>query len=80
MSPEQQKEIVTNLCNTIRDATLKRIDNCDVPEEWDGIELKQLLAEMFWFERGFSIGSGHHPRSKRVKDYRNAVITLNLDR
>lgn len=80
MSPEQQAEIVTALCNGIRDKVLERIETFDIPAEWDGLELRQLVAEMFWQER--TIGSHRHinPSSRRASDYRNLVLVENLDR
>lgn len=83
MSPTAQREFVTQLCDSIRDRVLERIDDMDIPEEWDGIELRQLLAEMFMHERGFRFGrvnSNYHPTSKRYRDYRNDVLIANLDR
>jgi hypothetical protein len=58
----------------------RRIDECDIPEEWDGLELRQLLAERFWEER--TIGRGRHirPDIKRAQEYRNLVLVENLDR
>lgn len=86
MSPEQQKQIVTDLCNGVRDKLLARIEGCDIPEEWDGIELRQLLAEMFWnertfrFDRQFRHQHRFHPTCKRYLEYRNLVLVENLDR
>jgi hypothetical protein len=83
VSPEQQKQIVTDLCNGLRDRLLQRIDECDIPEEWDGIELRQLFAEMAWSERTFRFDPPHkryHPTDRRVTEYRNAVLVNNLDR
>lgn len=82
MSPTAQREFVQGLCDSIRDKMLKHIDDCNIPEEWDGLELRQLIAEVAWSERGFRFGHGgnSHQSSKRVQEYRNLVLVRNLDR
>lgn len=82
MERAEQKALVTNLCDSIRNAVLEKVDDRSIPEDWNGLELRQLLAEMFWRERGFRFGrnGNEHPTSKRVSEYRNLVITSNLDR
>lgn len=80
MTPEKQKEIVQSLCDSLRDEMLKRIDACEVPEEWDGIELRQWFAELAWRERTFIFGrlGYYHPGSKRVTSFRRTVLESRL--
>jgi hypothetical protein len=80
MSPEQQKKIVTDLCNSVRDKLLERIDDFDIPEEWDGLELRQLVAEVFWQERTIGNGRSIDFRSRRARAYHDIVLVENLDR
>lgn len=44
----------------------------DMPEEWDGIELRWLIAEKFAMEVGARFKD---KRSRRYQDYRNFIIT-----
>lgn len=80
MSPQHQKEIVTDLCNRIRDRVLQKIDEHDIPENWDGLELRQLLAEAFWRERTIGPQLPINHSSKRAKDYHMDVRLNDLDR
>jgi len=44
----------------------------DMPEEWDGIELRWLIAEKFAMEVGTRFKD---KRSRRYQDYRDFIIT-----
>ena len=44
------------------------------PQEWDGIELRQWIADRFQGSVFHNILSG-----KRKRDYKNAVLVNNLD-
>ena len=46
-----------------------------MPEEWDGHELRALLAEKFASEVGSPM---RDQRSRRYRDYQNEVIVRNL--
>lgn len=80
MTPAQQKEIVRSLCDGVRDKMLKHIDACEVPDDWDGIELRQWFAELAWGERTFIFGyqQRYAPGSKRVTQFRRAVLENRL--
>lgn len=83
MTREIQRQVVIGLCDGIRDKVLALVDDGhSIPEEWNGLELRQLLAELFWQERGFRYGrnGNAHPTERRVMEYRNAVLVNNLDR
>jgi hypothetical protein len=66
MNLKEKRAFVRRLTNSIRDAILARVK--DLPEEWDGHELRQYLADNFAHEiyRGTMKG-------RRLRDYRNAV-------
>jgi hypothetical protein len=74
-TPAHQQRFVRSLCNSIRDELIQKIKDKKVPMEWNGHELRELLAEKFNFERTSTM---QEKRSKRVKDYHNTRIVNNL--
>lgn len=47
MTKTEQRNLVKGLCNSIRDDLCKDITHGAVPEAWNGIELRALLADRF---------------------------------
>lgn len=47
MSPEQQERFVRELSWGVVNKILVEINEGQIPENWDGIELRWLLAERF---------------------------------
>ena len=43
MSKKQQRQIIVSMCNSLKEYMLARLAN--VPEEWDGHELRYWFAE-----------------------------------
>jgi len=71
---EQMKfvqQLVGNVEQEIQELFLKG----RIPAEWDGHELRELIAEKFAECRSAIM---REPRSKRLKDYRNTVLVSNL--
>lgn len=66
LTPEQQHkvEFVTNLCGSIRDQVIRAVPH--MPAEWDGHELRELLALLFERERMDSMRKG-----RRAREFRN---------
>lgn len=71
MNRQQQKDLLTNLCNQTRDALLKRAH--EWPEEWDGFELRWLLNKAVMHETRIGTSS-----ERRYRDFENEWITRNL--
>lgn len=46
MTHDEQEQFVTDLCNSMRDRIHGLIRNAAVPETWDGIELRELIAHI----------------------------------
>lgn len=67
MTPEQQRTFIGDLILTIR----TKILNADIPPEWNGIELRQYIADQF-AEQVCDMS-----RTRR-RDYRNNILTRNL--
>lgn len=77
MNQEQKIAFIQNLTSSIAVELIKKVQDGRIPENWDGHELRELLAEKFLAERGDILKV---QRSARYKAYRNAVLTNNLDR
>jgi len=69
-----KRHFIRMLCNSIRDELLAKA--AEMPEEWDGFELRELLADKFEHERMLKRSYG--ARSKRLKDYRSDCYARNL--
>lgn len=67
MTPEQQREFVSDLILAVR----TKILNADIPAEWDGIELRQYIADQFAEQVG-------DMDKRRRREYRNDILTRNL--
>jgi hypothetical protein len=76
MKQRDQKRIVRDLTKSISRSVCGAIDKRKIPEDWDGIELRQLLRDIFERE---SCMSDRDPWFRtRFKDYKNYVTTNNL--
>ena len=73
MSPKEQHEFIRELCDNVRDSLLKR----QYPEDWDGHELRVLIAERFEQSAQMSLIK-REPQRKRARDYRNEVLVKAL--
>lgn len=70
MTKAEKKRFIRELTAAVRDNLLKKVD--DMPDEWDGHELRLLLAAKFEREARFDM-----PR-RRKKDFDNEVLVRNL--
>lgn len=69
MQKEDQIKFIKNLTLSVADNIVSEIEGGKIPENWDGIELRELLSEKFEREtRCFN------RKSKRYKDYKNTVL------
>lgn len=70
---EQQKAFVRELTDSISQSIIRSIEVGKIPEDWDGIELRQLMADKFK-----EAACSHLMNGKRGRDYRNHVLIINL--
>lgn len=77
MNQEQKIAFIQKLTGSICNELCDKVRDGRIPENWDGHELRELLAEKFAAEKGQVLVN---KRSARYKAYRNAVLTNNLDR
>ena len=71
MKAEEKAHFVRDLIGSISKTIQMRLK--DMPEEWDGIELRQYIADQFC-----DLGVGRPMQKGRHKAYKNTVITRNL--
>lgn len=72
MSRTDQKKFVKDLAKAVVDNIIERINNDDVPSDWDGCELRAYLADKF--KQSASYSSVSMGRSRK-RAYNNAMIT-----
>lgn len=69
----EKKKFIRELVGAVRDRLLDRVG--DVPEEWDGIELRQWIADTF-AQQAYSLTMRQD--RKRLKAFRNECLVRNL--
>ena len=77
MEKKQQKQIAEEIIKCFAEEFPKVVDR--IPEEWDGIEIRQLAVD--WFFNSYQWQNKHsfgNKRMKRRKDYENTVLTKRL--
>jgi hypothetical protein len=72
MNPLEQAEFVNELCKTIAHEIIMKISEGKIPEEWDEVELRQIIADR--------TAMTHYLKDnrKRYKKYKNTVLVNNL--
>ena len=69
MKPKEQKALVKSLCDGVAKNLCAQIDSGKIPEDWDGLELRQLLSD--------SLRWRDMDRARKQK-YNNTVLINNL--
>ena len=62
------KNLTASICNEV----VSKIEQGKIPEEWDGMELREILKEKFSREAGYLTSR------IRKREYNNTVIVNNL--
>jgi hypothetical protein len=68
MNAKEKAEFIRNLTNSIRDELIGKTGQ--MPEEWDGHEIRELLAYKFTREKTDVV------KGKRKKEYLKALFRL----
>lgn len=71
MNQQEQMNFVTELAESVAESIVRDIGKGKVPTEWDGVELRQLLADRFK-DNTFKM------TGKRKAEYNNTVLVNNL--
>jgi hypothetical protein len=77
MTTVKQKRFVRSLSKEIADTICRSIDQGAIPQDWDGHELRALLASRHGESAAMSVIK-QEPRSRRAREFRNTVIVRNL--
>lgn len=76
MTRREKKKFIRSLCESVHAALQAKVDQ--MPEEWDGMELRELIAEKFDRERYMSDPYRKRDYRRRLRDYNNERIVRNL--
>jgi hypothetical protein len=71
MNKEEKIKFIEDVLNGTKKQLIERID--DIPEEWDGYELRRWIAETIDEQYNYMKMS-----NKRARDYNNTRLTKNL--
>lgn len=71
MDLEEKKAFIRELSDSITESLLELTDK--MPEEWDGHELRCLLAFRYELSAKMTV-IRREPRSKRARDFKNELI------
>lgn len=71
MNQSEKIQFVKELTKSIQQTAFDAILNDKIPDNWDGIELRWYLAELF--ERSATFGN-----KSRKRQYKNTVLVNNL--
>jgi len=73
MDSNEKRRFIKDLCDNIKSTVVDSISK--MPEEWDGIELRQLIADK---ARESTYILDRPENRKRRREYRNEVLVRNL--
>lgn len=71
MTKNEQRRFCSSICNDLKKEILKRVKT--VPENWDGFELRQWIADYYISHYAYQ-----NLKGQRKKDYKNDLIVKNL--
>lgn len=72
MTKQEKVDFVTEICDRHWLFIINNIQDGKVPEEWNGLELRQYIIDTF---KGCKLGE---MSIERKRDYKNTVIVNNL--
>lgn len=70
MKRQEQRQLVRDAARLLTDQVLAAIAAGKVPSDWDGHELRTLMADMAAAEAA-DWAIRKHPHSRRAREYRN---------
>lgn len=71
MTKEEQIRFITELTHSVRDELITEVEMDNVPDTWDGFELRQWLADKF---KNSTRPMGHQRRA----EFNNYILIHNL--
>lgn len=73
MTRDEKRQFIADLCTAVSKHAMSKV--AEMPEEWDGHELRQYLADEFSREISTLMRA---KRSRRVRQYNNTIAVTNL--
>jgi hypothetical protein len=70
MDKKTQKKLVKEIAKYAVDSVIRDIENSKIPEEWDGIELRQIISDRVAWHKMME--------NKRMREYKNTVMVNGL--
>lgn len=71
MTKEEKQEFIETLCNDLKGFLLSKVDK--IPEEWDGVEIRQLMEDAVTQQYNWT----KMPRARK-RSYNNEVVVRNI--
>ena len=71
MDYKEKQDFIADLCNMVRDHILGKVSG--MPEEWNGIELRQYIADRFAEQAYYLQRKENHKRRRSYKDEVNRL-------
>jgi len=78
MNKIDQRAIVRSICRDVTKAIVAKVR--DMPEEWEGWELREFIADQFHRERYMSIAFNKRPYLPRLRAYKKAKSKMKESR
>ena len=75
LDKQEKRRFIEDLCASVQETAINAI--VKMPEEWDGIELRQYLADKF-ADSSLLNHKNRKDLNRRRREYRNEVIVRNL--
>lgn len=72
-----KKRFIKSWLNSVRETIYQHIENGNIPDDWDGHELRALVADMFEHDARISLIRSE-PRNKRARSFRNICYTSTI--
>ena len=77
MTKKDKRRFIRELIGSVKKTVLANVDK--MPEEWDGIELRQYISDVFARNSSLCFKSGLTKEDRRrERDYANEVLVRNL--
>ena len=77
MNASEKQKYIEEHCNTLRDAILERVEA--MPDTWDGLELREYIADFFDKERFMQESAARKKEYKnRIVNYMSACLARNI--
>jgi len=74
MDIPEKLTVINNLIDAVKEEIIKKVK--DMPEEWDEIELRWYISDMF--RHAQRMGTKPEDPAKRLRKYKDAIISMGI--